>query len=291
MLNNWRLAYSGTNFQFGTIDSHYVFPQSGPPGISNIDIDDQDASRPRGDGVLFGTDYRSGTTVTFDIEVDGGDSEQSANDLLQVLAKAWRGDSIRQTPGALATLTAHTGRSTFGRPRRFQPKYDLTPFGITAVTCDFATADDLWYDPEDTAVVKLIPDVGGGLVAPLASPLSTTATSDRSQTFTVGGTVPTWPVITIMGPLTNPVIEVLGRFTLSFNLTLAADQKLVIDTRPWARTIKRNGANVAGTLLASTSRLSDTAVPPGTYNLSLRGASATGTPQAQIAWRNAYPTM
>lgn len=291
MLNNWRLAYSGTNFQFGTIASHYVFPQDGPPSISNITIDDQDASRPRGDGILFGTDYRDGTTVTFDIEVDGGDSEQTANDLLQVLSKAWRADTVRQTPGALATLTAHTGRSTFGRPRRFQPKYDLTPFGLTAVTCDFATADDLWYDPQDIATVKLIPDVGGGLIAPLASPLSTTASSDRSQTFTVGGTLPTWPVITITGPLANPVIEVVGRFALSFNLTLAADQSLVIDTRPWARTIQRNGANVAGGLVAGGNRLSDAAIPPGTYDLSLRGTSATGTPQAQIAWRNAYPTF
>lgn len=291
MLNNWRLAYTGTDFQFGTIASHYVFPQDGPPSISNIDIEDQDAARPRGDGVLFGTDYRNGTTVTFDIEVDGGDSEQTANDLLQVLSKAWRGDTVRSTPGALATLTAHTGRSTFGRPRRFQPKYDLTPFGLTAVTCDFQTADDLWYDPEDISTIKLIPDVGGGLIAPLASPLSTTASSDRSQVVNVGGTLPTWPTMTITGPITNPEVEVVGLFNLAFNITLAADQTLVVDTRPWARTIKRNGANVAGSLRASGSRLSDAALTPGSYNVAFRGTSATGTPQVQFTWRNAYPTM
>lgn len=291
MLNDWHLRYGSTDFAFGTIGSKFVFPQDGPPSISNIDIDDQDAPRPNADGVLFGTDTRNGTTVTFDIEVDGGDSETSANDLLQTLAKAWRADEVRKTPGAMATLTAHTGRSAFGRPRRFQPKYDLTPFGLTAVTCDFATADDLWYDPQDIAVIKLIPDVGGGLIAPLASPLATTATSDRSQTINVGGTVPTWPVIKITGPITNPSIGVTGLFNLSFNLTLAADQTLVIDTRPWARTIKRNGASVAGSLVARGSRLSDAMLYPGIYDITFSGASATGTPQATFIWRNAYPTM
>lgn len=290
MQPDWRLSYPGTNIAFGTVDSHYVFPQSSPPSVSATDIDDQDAAIPRGDGVLFGADFRRGQTVTMDVEIDAPD-EATTLAYEQTLAQAWRGDSIRRTPNAMAMLTAHTGRSVFGRPRRYQPKWDLLPFGVTAVTCDFQAADDLWYGPEDIATVKLIPDVGGGLVAPLASPLATTATSDRSQVITVGGTARTWPVITITGPITNPEIEVLGLFVLSFNLTLAADQSLVIDTRPWARTILRNGANVAGSLRPSGSRLSDAALAPGTYNLSLRGASATGTPQATFAWRNAYPTM
>lgn len=290
MDTDWRLTYSGTNLAFGTVDSHFVFPQSAPPAVSAASIDDQDVTIPRGDGVLFGSDFRRGLTVTMDIEIDALD-EVTALAYEQTLAQAWRGDSIRNKPNLMAMLTSHTGRSVFGRPRRYQPKWGLLPFGVTAVTCDFQTADDLWYGPEDIATVKLIPDVGGGLTAPLASPLATTATSDRSQTFTVGGTAKTWPVITINGPLTNPEIEVLGRFTLAFNLSLAADQTLVIDTRPWARTIKRNGANVAGSLRPSGSRLSDAYLVPGTYNLSIRGVSATGTPQANFAWRNAYPTM
>lgn len=290
MENDWRLTYGSTDFAFGTIDSKFVFPQSGPPEVSNIDISDQDAPRPRGDGVLFGTDYRNGTTVTFDIEVHG-DNETEANALLQRLSTAWRADEIRSVPGATTMLTAHTGRSTFGRPRRFQPKYELTPFGITAVTCDFATADDLWYGAPQSATVNLVPAPGGGLKAPLASPLSTTTTSDRSQTFTVEGDLPVWPVITITGPITNPVIEVVGQFKLAFNLTLAYDQTLVINTLPWARTITRNGASVAGNLSPSFDRLSDASVPPGRHELALRGTSATGTPSATFAWRNAYPTF
>lgn len=290
MLTDWRLRYSDVDFGFGTVASKYVFPQDGPPAVSNSDITNQDADRPRGDGVLFGTDYRGGSVITFDVEVNGS-TEAEANSLLQSFGQVWRADYVRAQPGRMAALTAHTGRTVFGRPRRFQPKYDLTPFGLTAVTCDFQAADDLWYGAENITTIKLIPDLGGGLVAPLASPVSTTASSDRSQVIRVGGTAATWPVIKIQGPITNPEVEVLGAFKLAFNISLAADQTLTIDTRPWARSITRDDANVSGSLRASGSRLSDASLMPGIYDVALRGISALGTAQTQFIWRDAFPSM
>lgn len=290
MQTDWHLTYPGTDFAFGTIDSQYVFPQSGPPSVSNTSIDDQDAARPRGDGVLFGEDFRAGTTITFDVEVHG-ENETEVNALLDTFNTAWRADPVRNTAGAVAALTSHTGRTVFGRPRRFQQKYDLTPFGVTAVTCDFETADDLWYGPLQTATVNLVPAAGGGLVAPLAAPLSTTATSDRSQTFTVSGRQAVWPTITIQGPITNPTIEVVGQFKLGFNLNLTQYQTLVVDTAPWARTSLLNGASVAGKLMPLYDRLSDASVPPGRYDLALRGTSTLGTAYATIAWRDAFPNF
>lgn len=290
MLTDWRLRYSNVDFGFGTVASKYVFPQDGPPSLSNSDITDQDADRPRGDGLLFGSDYRGGTLITFDVKIDGKD-EQDANDLLQSFGQAWRADYVRAQPGRMASLTAHTGRTVFGRPRRFQPNYELTPFGLTVVTCDFQAADDLWYGAENITTIKLIPDLGGGVVAPLASPVSTTASSDRSQVIRVGGTAATWPVIKIQGPITNPEVEVLGQFKLAFNLRLESDQTLTIDTRPWARSITRNGANVSGSLRASGSRLSDASLTPGIYDVALRGISDLGTAQTQFIWRDAFPSM
>jgi len=290
MLNDWHLSYGGTDFAFGTVASKFVFPSDGAPEVGPADIDNGDTKRPGGDGNLFGIDTRSGTSITFNIEVNGQD-ETEAWSLLQRLAGAWRADEIAKAPDAVATLTSHTGRVTFGRPRRFKQNLALTPFGITAVSCDFATADDLWYGPQQSAVVNLVPAPGGGLVAPLASPLSTTRSSDRSQGFTVGGTLPIWPVIEIAGPITNPEIEVVGQFKLGFNLSLAYDQRLVIDTRPWARTIMRGNASLAGSLVPNFDRLSDASVPPGRYELALRGNSSTGTPAATITWRDAFPTQ
>lgn len=290
MQTDWHLSYGSTDFAFGTPDSKFVFPSDAAPEIGTAEANTGDLTRAAGDGVLFGADTRGGTDISLGITVNG-DTEAESLTLLQALATAWRADSIRSQPNAVATLRAHTGRSVFGRPRRFQQNLELLPFGITAVTADFATVDDMWYDDQQTAVVKLVPDLGGGLTAPLVAPLSTTATSDRSQTFTVGGTLPIWPVITLTGPIVNPVIEVVGKFKMAFNLSIPYDQRLVIDTRPWVRTIRLNGASVAGKIDPRTSRLSEAAIAPGRYNLSLRGTSPTGTPQATIAWRNAYPTM
>lgn len=284
---DWRLVYDDVDLAFGSIRSGYVFPSA--PEFGSPELTNDDAARPRGDGVLFGQDTRSGTTVTFAIDVVGS-GEAGVLSKLSPLAAAWRADSIRQTPGATATLVADTGRVTFGRPRRFAHSHAARKDGLIQVTADFATADDLWYGDEQSARVNLVPPSGGGLVAPLASPLSTTPTSDRSTSIRVDGELPTWPVFEVAGPITNPVIEVVGLFRLGFSLSLAYDQKLVVDTRPWARSILRNGASVAGALTSSSARLSRASIPPGSHETVLRGTSATGTASLVTRWRPAYHT-
>lgn len=286
MRNDWIISYPGEALSFGSIASRYVFtaaPEIGPP-----DIETADATRPRGDGVAFGVDFFGGRTITFEIDVDGVD-EVDARARLAVLNRAWRADAVRQTPGAVATLTTDSGRVTFGRPRRFVSADGWLPQGLSEVTADFACSDTLFYaGAESEASVSLIPAPSGGLIAPLASPLATTRTSDRSEVFTVGGELPTWPVFEIQGPITNPVVEVLGVLRMEFRLTLAYDEALVVDTRPWARSILRNGASVAGCLSRTSSRLSQASIPPGSYELVLRGASGSGTAAATVRWRDAY---
>ena len=287
MPNDWRLVYPGTDLAFGSVTSGLVFPVA--PAIGTTETEADDTRRPRGDGTVFGVDYLSGQTIGFAVDVVGPD-ESATRARLATLARAWRGDAVRSSPGAVAELVAHTGRSTFGRPRRFVSNDDEIHSGLAAVTADFVTADDLWYGPEQAAEVSLVPAAGGGLVAPLASPLSTTATSDRSAVFQVDGEVPTWPVLEVAGPLTSPVIEIVGVLRIELDLTLAYDQTLVIDTRPWARTVLRDGASVSGRRTRASTRLDAAALPPGTHQLVLRGASATGTARATARWRNAYTT-
>lgn len=287
MPNDWRLRYAGTDLSFGSIASSMVFPVA--PSVGSPDVETDDARRPRGDGVLFGADFVGGRTIDFEIDVVGDDEAETLS-RVSALSRAWRADRIRQTPGALAELTSHNGRTAFGRPRRFAASDDSLPQGLSAVTADFVTADANWYGPEQASRVDFVPAAGGGLKAPLASPLSTTATSDRSTVFTVSGAANTWPVFEVVGPISNPVVEVVGRFRLTFRLSLAYDQRLVIDTRPWARTILRNGASVAGSLSRTSSRLSQASLPTGSHQLVLRGASAPGTAAVTVRWRDAYLT-
>jgi len=287
MRNPWRLTYPGVALPFGTVESGYVFAAA--PDLGARSFLTEDTGRPRGDGRLFGQDYVDGRTITFDLAVHG-DDEDEARQRLGTLSRAWRADAVRLEGGAVATLESDRGRVAFGRPRRFASTDEALPQGLSLVTADFETADDAWYGPENRADVDLVPPAGGGLVAPLASPLSTTATSDRSRVFTVGGTLDTWPIFEIRGPITNPVLEVMGAYRLELRTTLTASHRVVIDTRPFARSILRNGASIAGTLAPHSGRLSQAALPPGTYELVLRGTSEPGTARATVRWRDAYPT-
>lgn len=288
MANDWILSYEGVALAFGSAESRYSFPRAPEIGMRSTTTDDAD--RPRADGVAFGVDTFGGRTVTFEIDLVGID-EADVRQRLEVLEHAWRADAVRQTPGAVAELASDSGRVTFGRPRRFVAAEDYKPHGFVDVIADFACADTLWYSGSDQSeTITFAPAAGGGLIAPLASPLSTTATSDRSRVITVGGTVPTWPVFEIEGPITDPVVEIVGLFTLEFRTTLAFDQKLVIDTRPWARSVLRNGASLAGTLTRRSQRLSQSSIPPGSHELVLRGVSETSTARATVRWRDAYLT-
>lgn len=290
----WRLVYDGTDLLFGT-PATPVF-NSTTPSFSSVEVRNSDTDNPRSDGRAFGVDYRGGLSVTFDLTVRSS-SEDAVRSEAAGLATAWRADAVRRTPGAVAELHAcYAGkeRVLYGRPRRFAPDYaDAAINHLIGVDADFECVDDVFYDAEEKGVtIQLVPPSGGGLLAPLAAPLSTTATSDRSTVFTVGGVLPAWPVVEIEGPITNPVVEIVGLYAFEFATSLAYDESVVIDARPWRRSVLRSdGASLAGKFTRSTPRLPDAGLPPGSYELSLRGQDATGTATARLRWRDAYPTQ
>lgn len=288
------LSYSGTTVTFGLDDSTLPAFLTEAPDLGDLDIETADARRPRGDGLLFGKDFLGGRTITLPLAISAP-TEAEALAIYQTLRTAWRADKVRLTAGATATLRfrrAGRERLVYGRPRRFAEDLTLARQGVIKVVADFAAADDVFYDvTEQAKAVGLVATPSGGLVGPLGSPLSTTASSDRSVAITVDAPVPAWPTITISGPVTNPVVEVVGLWRMEFRATLAYDQTLVVDTRPWARTVKRNGSNLAGSLTRQSTPLSKAQIPSGTYELAFRGASDTGTATATVRWRNSFPTL
>jgi len=284
---DWYLRYPGTTLAFGSYSSGLSlvdFPEVGTVSLSTDDTD-----RPRGDGVAFGQDFERDASVKFTLRAEGVDID-TGRDLRERFGAAWRGDAVRSKAGAVATLESNTGRFAFGRPRRFwYDDMELRRSGTVSMLADFAMASALWYGVEQVAGVAYVPAAEGGFTFPLTFPLTTSQDSDRSAGVHVGGTLPTWPVITIYGPITNPSIQIAG---LKFELqtTLAAGQSVVIDTRPWSRQVTRAGASVAGILSPYSTRLSMAALPPGVHELVLRGISEVGTANATVRWRDAYAT-
>jgi hypothetical protein len=260
-----------------------IAPEIGDPSREN-----QDGTLPGVDGSFFGVDTTGGQTIAFGLTAVG-DTDAEANALYSAFRKVWRADTIRRTPGAVATLTAPSGRSTFGRPRRITPTYYPTDAAVIGITADFSTTDDLWYGDEESLTVPFAISQSGGLVAPLKSPLVARGYTTRENTFTVTGEQPTWPIITIRGPVLNPQVEVAGRLLFAASTSLAYDEWLTIDTRPGLRSVLRNGSRIAA-LARSSTLLPSASIPPGAHTFTLSGSSSTGNPTATIAWRPAHST-
>lgn len=289
-----QLSYPGVNLVFGDWAPYGL---ESPPDLGSIEPSNQDAAYPGGDGVMFGRDFMPGRTITLDLAVS---ATNEADNLAAhaVLARAWRGDSLRRTPGAVATLAMHNGgrtRVVYGRPRNFASTLLIVPqLGYSTATATFACSDDLFYSEAETSIsVPLIPPPSGGLLAPLASPLTTAQVVNRPGLVTTGGLVDTWPIITVHGPVTNPKVTLTGQWFMQFSTTLASDQSLTVDTRPWARTVLRNdGASLAGSLTRDSVPLSRASVPGATSTeVVYSGTDITGTSSATVSWRDAYPHL
>lgn len=289
----WRLTYEGRDpypggdLPFGDLGSPVLMVDD-MPQQDTADSSYDDKPRPRDDGTLFGEDFLGASNITFSLMA----SEENEPDVLASLDEfmsVWRADAVRRTPGAVATLTAHTGRSTFGRPRKPQSSDRRTFQGRAGLVAEFLAADDLWYGPQQSIQVGLGQVATGGFVYPLVYPLIVgSGVTDRSQVFEVGGTLPTWVSATIFGPIVNPVVEVPGRFRYGFATTLRDGEWIDIRATPYGHAILRNGTSTIAADASSTI-VNRSLLPPGRHELILRGQSPSGSPSARAIWRNAFP--
>lgn len=257
----------------------------------------QDVERDTGDGALVGRDYFGSSSWSFEIFTNATDYGEALA-LAGQVAKVWTGDMVRTTPGAVLPLRYHMSgrwRRVYGRPRRYAgPDGGVaTMQGKADITADFMIVDHLFYDDTEQQIeVGTVPSSVGGFIFPLIFPLTTARRTAMSRTgqFQVGGVAPTWPVITIQGPISDPEVSV-GDWSLRLVGHIAYDRSVTVDTSPWARTVTRSdGASVAG-MLHSSARLGEMRLDPGFHELSLTGKDSTGTARARIAWRDAYYSL
>lgn len=295
-MTDWRLQYAaangfpGADFSFGGTDPGFLFTKM--PTVDSSDYRTDDTPAPRGDVTLFGQDFRGGRPITFEMEasfysMDDALAEALVTAALDDLMAVWDGDAVAKVGGAVASLTSHTGRTAFGRPRKPVADTKRTFQGRASVVAEFETVDNLWYGPEQVESVGLVPLYTGGVTSPVTSPVTTAAPSGRSKTITVGGRVATRGVTTIFGPIIYPVVELVDVFRFGFPTTLQYDEWITIDTRGWSPRITRNDTAGIATDAQST-RLLDATIPPGTHELVLRGTAPTGLPKATVAWRDAH---
>lgn len=291
-MRDWSIDYPAAgvraagHLEFGDTLSRYIMTSY--PNVDSPEFATDDTNGARVDGRSFGVDYIGGTTVAFELTTDGADDAEGLA-LYEAFRRVWRADAVRLTPGAVATLTSHHGRRAFGRPRRVARDPRFSHNGRSDITADFATVDDLWYGDERSVDVRLVPTLGGGLVAPLVAPLTTTADSTRRQVFEVGGELPTWATVQVYGDIVNPEVEIPGVLRQRFAVNLAYDQSITADGRPWRRSVLRqDGASLAGALTRTSTSITDMLIPPGRHEIVLSGASLSGTARATVRWSEAF---
>ncbi len=244
------------------------FPEVGVEASSEV------VSLPRRDSRRFGNDLIEGQTVSMKIEVRS--DERPLDEVWRDVVAAWRGDEVRGTPGLLATLTADSGRFTRGRPRPVAPDASHRLFDVIRAELVFECADDLWYGPAESSRVFFSVPETGGLRFPAEAPFTfDSGPTIRQGQLEVSGDVATWPVFVIHGPVTNPRVKITGVGELLFDVVLAYDQSLTVNTRDgW---VKRDGVSLPGALSPRGARLSDMQLRPGRYEVVLGGYDPTGT--------------
>lgn len=204
-------------------------------GIEGIDmptVRTGDAGRARDHGAFAGLDLMGEREITLK-----GDLHNRTG----TFSEAWEECANATVPGGTIQYPLFLNTTTWGtlatlaRVRKRQMPVDITfTLGnLAKVTFLFASTDPRWYGPTQQLSVKPPASVGGftwplkwnlkwgggGYTGALAVPNA--------------GNIETRPILTVEGPCANPSIQnatAPGGPTLSFDLTLGAGEKLVIDT-------------------------------------------------------------
>jgi hypothetical protein len=250
------------------------------------------------DGMLFGIDTQPGMVLTHTgYAMTTPATGSSAMNAYSALAGCWNDPVVRLSYGSVQVLRAfYRGASAirrcYGRGRKIMPAYGQVFQGLVPFTAQFQAADNTWYsDTQFSITLSNYPVSNAGLVLP-----STPPHLPPSQPYTTAGVIanagslPTWPVFVITGPVTNPVITYTGTpVSIGYTGTLTAGQVLTIDTRPWARTAVIGTLSAAGAL--SGSALISMQAQPGATVVQFTGTAPAGrstTPgTCTIQWRNA----
>lgn len=155
-------------------------------------------------------------------------------------------------------------------------------------------ADPIWYSQTEQSTSVGQPTAEGGMPLPIIFPIPFGAgVSGGAASVTNAGNVPTWPRITVQGPIVGPVVYNLERDEQLYcdSLSLAAGQALVIECAPRMRS-----ASVAGTSAMGSIRWADSEFPAisaaatetiGFYGIG--GGYGAGT-ALTVAWRAGYLT-
>lgn len=283
----------------------YVFGRDLPINVRVFDIGGVDAEvgdvpNPVGDGLVFGRDFKRGMLLTFEVSVLRSTADEAKAEAGE-LAKRWDSPALRGSPRQVVPLRIRQPGSrtvvVYGRPRAWErtSAERLLAVGRADYTATFMCADNLFYAEsaeggDRSITLSLVASAGSGITWPVTWPIAWGSPVVRQDAVVNAGDSPSWPVITIRGPVAQPSVELVGTGrSLRLDTTLAFDRSITIDTRPWVRSVLRDdGASMAGVLRGAA--LAEFQLPPGQTVFAYRGTDMSGQSTCTVAWRDAYST-
>jgi hypothetical protein len=245
------------------------------------------------DGILPGVDTQAGAVLAQDgIALVSPSIGYAALDAYDALSAIWNDPVIRLASGRYQVLRFNyrgslVTRRLYGRGRAITPVYGQVVSGAVPFTMQFQALDNNVYD-DVTAGAVMQAGATFKAIAPVKPPATLAPyTYGASAMLTVGGTVPTWPVITY-GPAINPKLSFPGTaVSIGYTGTVPPGQALVIDTRPWQRTFLVGGASAAGGMTGSP--MIALQLWPGTTTATYTLTSGIST--CVVNWNNAVQAL
>jgi hypothetical protein len=284
------MATPTSNYQFG-FNGWLFGNQTGIQLLSATGLEDlptlrtQDDTLGYIDGQLTGRDFLNGRTITLHLLMtyDGTNSAQANLAALKTyLAPQQQGTGLLQLQLPSRSLQRVQARVR-KRAINLDPMY--TYGYITAVVELFAPDPRIYDDAVQST--NLAPVAGLGRTYNRTYNLtytSSTGTVSQSGTFTNSGNTSVYPIFTVSGAMTNPIItnSTTGQY-LQLNITTAIGDTIIID--PSSRSITYNG-NPARNILAGGS--SWFGFPPGSTTVATIAGAVDPAAYVNVSFRNGY---
>jgi hypothetical protein len=281
------MTLANYQFQFGS----YIF--GGADSVTQIDevdgleslpeIRNQDDNRGYNDGMFTGRDFLGGRQIIITMKTFGGNGN-NAQQNFRLLQNAMLPQQQGTTP-LYFQLAATDGQKVINarvRARQTLIDPDYT-YGYIRSQYTLFAPDPRYYATPFTTT-SLLPSVALGRTYDRVYDLVYGGGS-AGATIINDGTVTTYPVVTITGPITDPTIanQSTGQY-ITVNTILSASDTLIIDL--YEKTIVRNGSS-ARNLLAGNSQWFG--CDPGNTTISFTGSSTIiGTTVASITYSSAF---
>ncbi|MFF9787204.1 phage distal tail protein [Streptomyces nigrescens] len=250
------------------------------------------------DGLWLGIDYYSGRTLRIDAAIKVPGDPMAVWDRLAELQGDADTPEVRGSGGTTMNLRlkfpGRPARTVRGRLRQLEPDVSKYRHGWVPLDIEFQAGDYLYYaDESATTSIPLGLLSTGGLTFPLEFPFvieGDPAAVGRPGYLSVEGNAPTWPVLRIDGPCSNPTVtHVASGRTLTVQATIADGEWVEIDTRPGWRTVLRQ--NGGGAPLAPQSRIDLFQLTPGINEIRWVATDNTLTSSLAVTWWPAYKAI